>query len=78
MGKTPAVLLIPRPPTPSPSESMQSIMVELREETCKRISTFGLKGESYDTIINRLLDQIILLRELRSVRSEPAGEYTIP
>ncbi len=41
-------------------------MVELKKATCQRILSFGLKGESYDTIINRLLDQIVLLRELRS------------
>jgi hypothetical protein len=57
---------------------MESVMVELKKATCQRILSFGLKSESYDTIVNRLLDQIVLLRELRSPGLVSHPEYTIP
>ncbi len=52
--------------------------MDLRAETCERISSFGLKGEEYDRIINRLLDQILLLRELREDSPAFVKQYTIP
>ena len=31
--------------------------VKLRPETVERLKTFGKKGDTYDDIINRLIDQ---------------------
>jgi len=31
--------------------------IQMKKETRERLKTFGYKSESYDTILNRLMDQ---------------------
>ncbi len=55
---------------------MATVKVDLESKTCQRLSSFGLRGESYDAIINRLIDQLLLLRELSTPLDTP--EQAIP
>ena len=57
---------------PRPGETVSVTTIKIAPETRDRLKALGTKGETYDALLNRLMDEI-QPRFLRIERVEKAG-----